>query len=67
MNKRFTFAVCLSCGVQSPPIILEQDQPTELSIPLAAMGWKFDKLRFNVVATCPECLKFKKVNEKETV
>ncbi len=67
MSARFTFAVCISCGVQSQPIILNDDAPVEISIPLAAMGWRFDKLRFNVCATCPECLKFKKVNEKAAV
>jgi hypothetical protein len=24
------------------------------------MGWRFDKLRFNVLATCPKCLSLKK-------
>ena len=60
MSARYTFAVCISCGVQSPPIILEDDGPKELSIPLSAMGWRFDKLRFNVLATCPRCLATKK-------
>ncbi len=65
MTARYTFAVCLSCGVQSPPIILNDDAPVELSILLAAMGWRFDKLRFNASATCPQCLAFK--NEKQAV
>lgn len=65
--KRFTFAVCVSCGTQSPPIILDEDQPIEISIPLAAMGWRFDRLRFNAQATCPQCLAFRKDDAKERV
>ena len=67
MNRRFTFAVCTSCGVQSPPIMLDEDQPIEISLPLAHMGWRYDKMRFNVLATCPQCLSFKKDDQKEAV
>jgi len=66
MTARFTFAVCVSCGTQSPPILLNDDGPIELSIPLAAMGWRFDKLRFNVCAHCPNCLNVKKTAVAET-
>ena len=52
---RFTFAVCISCGVQSPPIVLAPGEPTELNRRLEKMGWKFDRLRFNVLAQCPKC------------
>ena len=57
---RYTFLVCVSCGVQSPPVVLEDDSPRELSIPLNAMGWRLDRMRFTALATCPECLRVKK-------
>ncbi len=61
---KFTFVVCQSCGCQSPPILLEDK--LQVAIPLAAMGWRFDKFRFNAVATCPQCLSFKKDGKAET-
>lgn len=52
---RYTFVVCVSCGTQSPPLLIDDDQPLSLKVPLAAMGWKFDRLRFTALATCPHC------------
>lgn len=57
MTARFTFGVCIRCGVQSQPIVLLDGEPLEVDIALRRMGWKFDRLRFNIAATCPECLK----------
>jgi len=57
MTAKYTFAVCISCGVQSQPIILLDGQPLEIDVALRSMGWRFDKLRFNIAATCPKCLK----------
>lgn len=53
---RYTFAVCVSCGCQSPPVVLNPGEPTEIGERLKDMGWKFDRLRFNVLAECPGCL-----------
>lgn len=52
---QYTFAVCVGCGVQSPPIMLKNGEPKALNDGLADMGWKFDRLRFNVLAKCPRC------------
>jgi len=52
---RYTFAVCTKCGVQSPPIILRDGEPASIVKGLQQMDWKFDRLRFNVLATCPKC------------
>ena len=56
MPSRYTFAVCVACGVQSPPVMLAEGEPVELQRALSAMGWKYDRLRFNVLALCPKCL-----------
>lgn len=49
---RYTFAVCIRCGVQSPPVILETETVTEK---LKQMGWRVDEGRFVVRAICPSC------------
>jgi hypothetical protein len=41
--------------VQSPPIILRDGEPASIVKGLQQMDWKFDRLRFNVLATCPKC------------
>ena len=55
---RYTFAVCSTCGVQSPMILLAGDATdtnilsktyTELE------GWKFHDMKFSICATCPKC------------
>lgn len=51
----YTFAVCVACGVQSPPIVLRDGEPKDIARPLSDMGWRFERLRFNVLATCPKC------------
>ena len=48
---RYTFAVCVKCGVQSPPII----NPMGMEKQLQEMGWHLDTLKFTVLATCPKC------------
>lgn len=53
LGKRFSFLVCIHCGVQSPPIIFERTMEVEQL--LKTVGWKR-------LDTCPACL-----NEKETV
>jgi hypothetical protein len=53
---QYTFAVCVKCGVQSPPVMLKRGEPRVLNDALQDMGWKFDRLRFNVLAKCPGCL-----------
>lgn len=47
---RYTFAVCIRCGVQSPPIIGQN-----VSRLLKDMGWVVDEGKFIVRAVCPEC------------
>lgn len=52
LGKRFTFAVCRVCGIQSPPIILGEFkslQPLQFEHSLKKMGWSLDQ--------CPNCLK----------
>ena len=49
---RFTFAVCIRCGVQSPPILLVDKNIVQ---ELKAMGWVLDEGKFVVRAICPEC------------
>jgi hypothetical protein len=53
-ESRFTFAVCVSCGAQSPPILLLGEE-RDIDKALTDMGWKYDRLRFNVLARCPKC------------
>jgi hypothetical protein len=59
VTQHFTFAVCIACGVQSPPVILPPAGPKDIAEPLKGMGWQFERLRFNVLATCPACQKAK--------
>lgn len=47
----YTFAVCVKCGVQSPPIL----EPRTMDKQLEKMGWKLDRMQFSVLATCPKC------------
>jgi len=49
MTARYSFAVCVRCGVVSPPLIWRDDAA---SLP----GWRFDRFRFSVNAICPACL-----------
>jgi len=49
--SEYTFAVCIRCGVQSPPII----NPRHMEQQLRDMGWKLDTLKFTILATCPMC------------
>ncbi len=65
MTAHFTFGVCISCGVQSQPILMLDGEPLEVDIALRKMGWKFDRLRFNIAATCPGCLKDQNAKAKE--
>lgn len=51
MTSRFTFAVCMKCGVQSPPITNMRNVDAELK----GMGWHLNHRRFTVLATCPGC------------
>lgn len=51
----FTFAVCMDCGIQSPPVLVKDNEQSELAAALKAQGWSFDALRFNVLACCPKC------------
>jgi len=58
VTARYTFAVCVKCSVQSPPIIIAEnghDSSEDLPLALSKMGWKFDARRFSVMATCPQC------------
>jgi hypothetical protein len=47
---RFSFAVCVRCGVLSPVSLRAENLDD-----LIAVGWRFDRRRFNVLATCPVC------------
>ncbi len=50
-QARYTFAVCIKCGVQSPPIIDIGNMEKQLK----DMGWKTETLRFTHRAICPKC------------
>ena len=45
----------MDCGIQSPPVLVKDNEQSELAAALKAQGWSFDALRFNVLACCPKC------------
>jgi hypothetical protein len=58
MTARYSFAVCIKCGVQSPPIILtgKTGMAAGAMAVLRHQGWQYQKFDFNILAVCPACL-----------
>jgi hypothetical protein len=52
---RYTFAVCVRCGVQSQPIILGKDGAVAALVKLHDMGWRCQSFTYTVRAICPKC------------
>jgi len=56
MIVRYTFAVCMKCGVQSPPVILSNRSALRIATEgLQKQGWVYKGLQFNIQAICPKC------------
>ena len=50
-RQRFTFAVCADCGVQSPPVFIDDEDA------FRRMGWQYSRRKFYSISLCPQCLK----------
>ena len=60
MSARYSFAVCVRCGVQSPPMITRDDNEQQV-----LTGWRIENYRFKIMATCPACLDAEKNSKAE--
>jgi hypothetical protein len=57
MTARYTFGICSRCGVVSPPIVVTGHSAWSVAIgSLIQQGWKYQDLKFNIIAVCPACL-----------
>jgi hypothetical protein len=53
---RYTFAICVACGVQSPPVIIDKTGVRVAMSSLKEQGWRIRDFQYHISAVCPFCL-----------